>query len=175
VVLLWQIVQASLFRLSPQPAYEFRRTLLQLFGAKIGRKVKIRPSARVTYPWKVTIGAHSWIGDEAVLYSLGEIRIGAHTVVSQFCHLCAADHDLKAIDFAIRARPIIIGDEVWLASDVFVAPGVSIGDGAVVGARSSVFRDVPGGVVCMGSPARVREPRKPPGLRSAAEGTQSQN
>ena len=76
VVQLWWIVQGTLFRMSPQFLYGFRRFLLRLFGAKIGKNVIIRSTVRTTYPWKVSIGDYSWIGDDVVLYSLGEIEIG---------------------------------------------------------------------------------------------------
>lgn len=153
-VQLWWIVQASLFRWSPQFLYGVRNSLLRLFGAEIGRGVKIRPTAQVTYPWKLKIGDHSWIGDDVVLYTLGNIRVGSNSVVSQRSYVCAADHDYKQQDFPIRARPITIGDGVWIAADVFVGPGICVGNYAVVGARSSAFADVPGGFVCTGSPCR---------------------
>lgn len=160
VVQLWWLVQATLFRGSPQIAYGFRRWLLRLFGARIGIGVVIRPTATVTYPWKVAVGDHAWIGDDVVLYSLGEIAIGAHSVVSQRSYLCAGDHDYQVPAFPIRARPVTIGTGVWIGTDVFVGPGVTIGDGAVVGARSSVFGDLPGGMVCFGSPCRPVKARE---------------
>jgi len=132
---------------------------LRLFGAKIGARVIVRPSARITYPWKVAIGDHAWIGDHAELYSLGPITIGANSVVSQRAYLCAGTHDYHQIDFAILAPPIHVGDEVWIATDVFVAPGVTIGNGAVIGARSSVFDDIEAGTVAFGSPAKVQGKR----------------
>jgi putative colanic acid biosynthesis acetyltransferase WcaF len=159
VVQVWWLVQWFLFRPSPQVLYGFRRFLLRLFGARIGSHVLIRPTAQVTYPWKVSIGDHAWIGDEVVLYSLAEITIGAHSVVSQRTYLCAASHDTTRTSFDITASPIHIGEQVWLATDVFVAPGVTIGEGTVVGARSSVFHDLPAGMVCLGSPARPIRPR----------------
>lgn len=128
--------------------------LLRLFGARIGTHVLIRPTVWVTYPWKVKIGDYSWIGDEVVLYSLGEINIGSHTVISQRSYLCAAAHHYDRIDFAIYADPVLIGEQVWIATDVFIAPGVKVGNGAVVGARSSVFHDLPAGMICYGNPAR---------------------
>jgi putative colanic acid biosynthesis acetyltransferase WcaF len=152
VVQLWWIVQASLFRWSPQFAYGWRNFLLRLFGAKIGSSTIIRPSATITYPWKLQLGDNVWIGDSVVLYTLGTICIGDNTVISQLCHLCAADHDFTSLTFPIRAKPILVGTQVWLASDVFVAPGVTIGDASVVGARSSVFRDLPAGMLCYGYP-----------------------
>lgn len=159
VVQLWWLVQATLFRWSPQFAYGFRAWLLRAFGAKVGLGVVIRPTVTVTYPWKVSLGDHAWLGDDAVLYSLGEIEIGANAVVSQRSYLCAADHDHTQADFPIRARKITIGAQAWLAADVFVAPGVSIGEGAVIGARSSVFSNMPVGMVCYGYPCKIIKPR----------------
>lgn len=152
VVQLWWLVHATFFRWSPQFAYGFRAWLLRAFGAKVGKGVVIRPSVTVTYPWKVSIGDYAWIGDNAELYSLGEIEIGANAVISQRSYLCAADHDHTQVDFPIRSRKITIGAQAWLAADVFVAPGVTIGEGAVIGARSSVFKDMPAGMVCFGYP-----------------------
>jgi len=153
-VQLWWIVQDTLFRWSPQFMYGWRRFLLRLFGAKVGKKVLIRPTAKVTFPWKVRIGDYSWIGDDVVLYSLGEIEIGDNVVISQRSYICTGSHDYTKVDFPIFAKKVVIEDEVWLATDVFVAPGVKIGRGTVVGARSSVFKDLPPGKVCIGNPAK---------------------
>ncbi|MBX6322141.1 MAG: colanic acid biosynthesis acetyltransferase WcaF [Rhodospirillaceae bacterium] len=161
-VQLWWAVQATLFRLSPQVCYGWRRWLLRLFGARVGSRVLVRPSVRITYPWNVTLGDRAWIGDDVVLYSLGPIDIGHDAVVSQRCYLCAGTHDHEQPDFPILGRPIAVGPEAWLAADVFVAPGVSIGRGAVVGARSSVFADLPEMMVCFGTPARPVRPRLGP-------------
>ncbi len=159
IVQLWWLVEALLFKPSPQMLYGWRRFLLRLFGAKIGKKVIIRPSATVTYPWKVSIGDYSWVGDDVVLYSLGEINIGAHAVVSQKTYLCAGTHDYQQDDFPLIAKPITIEDGCWLATDVYVAPGVAIGKNTIVGARSSVFKDLPAGKICVGSPAKVIKDR----------------
>ena len=159
VVQLWWLIQGSLFRYSPQFMYAWRRFLLKLFGCNIGKGVLVRPSVTVTYPWKLTIGDNSWVGDDVVLYSLGEIRIGSNAVISQRSYLCAASHDYTQVDFPIWSKRIVIGDECWLATDVYVAPGVSVGKGTVVGARSSVFKDLPPGKICFGSPARVQRDR----------------
>jgi len=158
-VQLWWAVQSTLFNLSPQFAYGFRVILLRIFGAKIGKNVLIRQSASITYPWKVSIGDNSWIGDDVVLYSLGEIIIGSNSVVSQRSYLCAGDHDYLKDDFPIRSKTIIIGDGAWLAADVFVAPGITISNNVVVGARSSVFKDLPQGMVCLGNPCVAIKPR----------------
>ncbi len=154
-VQLWWIVQSSLFALSPQFMYGWRRFLLRLFGAKIGIKVLIRPSVKITYPWKLRIGDYSWIGDGVVLYTLGEIEIGGHTVVSQKSYLCTGSHDYKQSTFDIFAQKVTLEDQVWIATDVFIAPGVTIGHGAVIGARSSVFKDIPEKVIAIGNPAKI--------------------
>lgn len=153
-VQLWWIVQATLFRWSPQFMYGWRRFLLRCFGARIGEKVIIRPSVKITYPWKLQIGDYSWVGDDVSLYTLGPINIGSHAVISQKVYLCTGTHDYNSSDFKILSQPISIEDKCWLATDVYVAPGVTIHKGTVVGARSSVYSDLPSNKVCVGNPAK---------------------
>ena len=154
IVQLWWIVQSTLFACSPQFAYKWRVFLLRMFGAKIGKNVVIRSSVKTTYPWKLTIGDNAWVGDSVDLYTLGDIVIGNNAVVSQRSYLCTGSHDHKSKAFDIYAQPIIIEDEAWVATDVFIAPGVTIGKGAVIGARSSVYKNMPEGMICTGSPAK---------------------
>ncbi len=154
-VQLWWVVQKLFFNSSPQFMYGWRRFLLKMFGAKIGKGVILRPSAHIQFPWKLSIGDYSWIGDEVVLYSLGNIEIGKNVVISQRSYLCAGTHDYTRLEFPILNPKIIIEDECWLATDVYVAPGITIGRGTVVGARSSIFKSLPGGKVCVGSPAKT--------------------
>jgi putative colanic acid biosynthesis acetyltransferase WcaF len=154
LVQLWWLVQATLFRWSPQVLYGWRRFLLRLFFAKIGKRVILRPTVKVTYPWNVTIGDYSWIGDDAVLYSLAPINIGENVVISQKAYLCAGSHDYSKVTFDIFGESITVKDEAWIATDVFISPGIIIGKGTVVGARSSVFHDLPDGMICYGSPAK---------------------
>jgi putative colanic acid biosynthesis acetyltransferase WcaF len=156
---LWWIVQAVLFHTSPQALYGWRRLLLRIFGARIGKGVLIRPSASVTYPWKLSIGNWSWVGDHATLYTLGEIAIGDNAVVSQHSYLCAASHDYTRPTFDLYAKAIRVESEAWLAANVFVGPGVTIGRGAVVGACSVVLKDVPSLMVCAGNPLKVLRAR----------------
>ncbi|WP_218846951.1 putative colanic acid biosynthesis acetyltransferase [Winogradskyella forsetii] len=153
-VQLWWIVQATVFRWSPQVMYGWRRFLLRAFGAKIGKNVIIRPSVQITYPWKISIGDYSWVGDEVVLYSLGDIEIGSDTVISQRSYVCTGSHHYNSENFDIYSKKITIGNKCWLATDVYIAPNVSIGDFTVVGARSSVFKDLPANKVCKGNPAK---------------------
>jgi putative colanic acid biosynthesis acetyltransferase WcaF len=158
-ILLWWLVQAIAFPLTPQPLNNLRCALLRLFGAHIGKGVFIRPTARFTYPWKVTIGDYSWIGDNVVLYSLDEIHIGHHCVISQKSYLCTGSHDIHDPAFGLKTASITIDNGVWVAADCFVGPGVQIGANAVIGARSSVFTDMPSSQVCLGTPCRPQYPR----------------
>jgi len=135
--------------------YRWRVFLLNIFGADIGENVLIRPSARITYPWKISIGDNSWIGDNVTIYSLCEITIGADVVISQRSYICAATHDYSQTSFDMIGKQVTIEDQVWLATDVFVAPGINIGRGAVIGARSSVFKDVAASTISVGSPSIV--------------------
>ncbi len=160
-VQLWRIVQGTLFRHSPDFMFGFRRFLLRLFGARIGHGVLVRPSATITYPWFLEIGDHSWVGYDTVLYNLAPIRIGAHVALAHRVYLCTGLHDVTQPTFDIGAKPIVLEDEAWLANDCFVAPGVTIGHGAVIGARSTVLADMPPAMVCVGYPCRAVRPRQP--------------
>lgn len=155
VVQLWWLVQSIFFKNSPQFMYGFRRFLLRLFGAKIGKRVIIRSSVKTTYPWKVSIGDYSWVGDDVNLYSLGEINIGKNVVISQKSYLCTGSHNYLQSDFPISAKKITIKDECWLATDVFIAPGITIEKGSVIGSRSSVYKNIPANKICMGNPAKI--------------------
>lgn len=160
IVQLWWLVRYLLFKPSPQFLYGWRRFLLRCFGAKIGKKVIIRPTVSITYPWKIEIGDYSWIGDDVVLYSLGEISIGANSVISQRSYICTGSHDYTKTDFSIYAKKITIEDSCWIATDVFVASGITIKKGAVVGSRSSVYKDLPEFTICIGNPAKAIKERK---------------
>lgn len=153
-VQLWWMVQKIFFNSSPQIMYPWRNFLLRKFGAQIGRGVIIRPSVKITYPWKLTIGDYSWVGDNVELYTLGEIVIGNNAVVSQRSYICTGSHDYTKPTFDIYSLKTVIEDEAWVATDVFIAPGVTIGKGAVIGARSTVLSNMPAGMICFGSPAK---------------------
>lgn len=156
---LWMLVRGSLFRLSFHNWYAWRRLLLRLFGAKVAKGAKVRPTVSIEIPWNVDIGEGSVVGDYAILYSLGKITIGKHVVISQYAHLCAGTHDYTRRSFPLLRHPIYVGDEAWVAADTFVGPGVTIGDRAVLGARSTAMKDVPADQVYAGSPARFVKPR----------------
>ncbi len=160
----WGCVQATLFRWSPRPLHGFRARLLRLFGADISApsQVVIFPTARITYPWKLALAPRSMVGPGVTLYNLAPITLQRGANLSQHCHLCAGTHDFNRWDMPLVARPIVIGENAWLGADVFVGPGVTIGELCVVGARSVVVRDLPPRTIGVGHPCRPIKPRSLP-------------
>ena len=132
--------------------------MLRMFGAEIGDSVHVYPNVRITMPWNLKIDCEAAIGDRAILYALGHIRIGARATVSQGVHVCAGSHDISRPDRPLVQSSITIEKDTWVAADAFVGPGITVGAGAVVGARSVVVSDIPPNVVAAGNPARVIRP-----------------
>lgn len=161
---LWSVVQATLFRWSPRPWHGFRARLLRLFGADIAdpSKVVVFPTATVTFPWKLRLADRSMIGPRVTIYNLAPIALEYGANVSQNCHLCAGTHDYGRWSMPLVAKPIVVGRNAWVAADVFVGPGVTIGELCVVGARSVVLRDLPPRAVCAGHPCRPVKERAEP-------------
>jgi putative colanic acid biosynthesis acetyltransferase WcaF len=157
---LWGVVWLLLFRPTPRPLHAWRRFLLRCFGARVGRGVRVYASVRIWAPWNLSMGEFSVLGDCVDCYAVDRIEIGAHTVISQYTFLCTATHDVDQPHFPLVTKPIRIGAHAWVAADAFIGPGVCVGDGAVVGARASVFRDVEPGCVVGGNPARVLRRRR---------------
>lgn len=156
---LWAFVH-PLFALSPRPLWGWRRWLLRSFGAKIGMDVHVYPSVRIAIPWNLTIGDFCAVGDRVILYALGPITLGARATVSQGAHLCAGTHDWRKSDMPLMKPPIVIGDDVWICADAFVGPGVTIGAGAIVGARAVSMTDIPPAAIAIGNPAKMVSIRK---------------
>lgn len=156
----WNMVHLFLFRPSPVFLHGWRSWLLRCFGAKVGRCVHVYPGVRIWAPWNLVIGDEAGIGNGAILYSQDLIHIGRRAVVSQGAHLCTGTHDHTRPEHPLRTRPISIGDHAWVAAEAFVHPGVVIGEGAVIGARAVVHRDMPAWMVCAGHPCRPVGPRK---------------
>ncbi len=157
---LWGVVWLFLYRPTPRFLHGWRRFLLRCFGAKIGRGVFPFPSVKVWAPWNLQVGDHCALSDGVNCYCVDRIAIGSHVTISQDAFLCTASHDYEDPHFALITAPIRIGDGAWVAADAFIAPGVNVGEGAVVGARASVFRDVAPWAVVAGNPARVIKQRR---------------
>lgn len=133
--------------------------MLKLFGATIGTRVRIYPTVNVFFPWNLEIEDGVTIGWDVELYSLGKIKIGTGTMISQHSHLCAGSHDITKPNLPLITPPIVIESSVWICSGAFVGPGTTIGANSVVGARACVFKDVPKDVIVGGNPAVVIKSR----------------
>lgn len=152
---IWQTCYVFLFRITPIPCHAWRRCILRVFGARVGRKAGIYPSARIWAPWNVKIADGATVGGGANLYSVGEISIGCGAVISQGAHLCAASHDHNSERFELTVGSIEISANAWVGADAFIGPGVALAEGAVAAARSVVVRSVQERMIVAGNPARV--------------------
>lgn len=155
----WGLAWLFLFRPSPTPFHAWRRFLLRRFGARIGRGAHPYPSAKIWAPWNLVMGEHSCLSHQVDCYCVDKIELGAHATVSQYSFLCTATHDYTQRDMPLVTAPIYIGAHAWVTADVFVGPGVTVSEGAVVGARSTLFRDVEPWTVVAGNPPKVVGPR----------------
>ncbi len=152
---LWVLCKCAFF-LNPLPwPSSLRVALLRLFGARIGRGVVIRSGANVTFPWRLTVGDHVWIGEDVLILSLAPVTVGSHVCLSQRAFLCTGSHAWRRETFDLRTKPIVVGDSVWIAAQAFVAAGVSIGHGSIVSAGCVVMENVPENSLAKGNPAAI--------------------
>jgi putative colanic acid biosynthesis acetyltransferase WcaF len=150
---LWTFGEYAL-RLSPRPCFAWRRSVLRLFGAKVGRSVNVYSSTRFYMPWNVEIGDWAAVGEHAFIYSLGKVYIGAGASVAYRAHICAGTHDFSDPALPLLKPTVIIEDQAWIGTDAFIGPGVTVCRGAIVGARAVVVKDVPAMQIVGGNPAR---------------------
>jgi putative colanic acid biosynthesis acetyltransferase WcaF len=157
----WDIVWALFFRTTPRlPGFwAWRRTLLRLFGAKLGLGVRVYPSARIWAPWNLQAGENGMIGPHTDIYCVDKIVLGANAWVSQYSFLCTASHSIADMRRRLLTRPIHIGADAWVAAGAFVGPGVTVGAGAVVAAYACVVKDVKPWTVVGGNPAKFLKRR----------------
>ena len=160
----WVLVQSTFFRWSPRPWHGFRARLLKWFGADIPEpsKVVVFPTVKITFPWLLRMEPRSMIGRCVTVYNLAPITLRYGANVSQNTHLCAGTHDYNQWSMPLIPKPIVIGRNAWVAADVFIGPGVTIGELSVIGARSVVIRDQPPRMICAGHPCRPLKPRTEP-------------
>ncbi len=135
---LWRVIGRRLFRWSLHNAYRYRCALLRFFGAEVGAAVKIRSSVSIDCPWNMSFGRKSMIGDECVFWAERPLAVGDRSVISQYCVVSTwAVHGEPGRPTRC-AEPIDIGDDVWIAAECYVGPGVAVANGVVVGSRSVV-------------------------------------
>lgn len=165
---IWMACWLVLARFTPPPLHGWRRIVLRAFGAKVGKGARVHASVSIWHPANLTLGDHALVGPGARLYNQGTITIGARTVISQRAHLCASTHDVRDPNFQLVVRPVVIGEQCWVAAEAFVGPGVTMGDRAVLGARAALFRDAEADGVYAGNPAAFVKARQ---LRPAEQAT----
>jgi len=154
----WRIAE-GLFLNSWLPGSMWRASLLRLFGATVGKGVVVKPHVRVKFPWKLKIGDHSWIGESAWIDNLAQVTIGANCCLSQGVYLCTGSHSWSSETFDLIVRPITIEDKAWIAGLARVAPGVTVGEGAVLGFGSVAAMDLEAWKIYTGNPAVITKER----------------
>ena len=160
VRVVWGMAWLVFARFTPPPLHAWRRLVLRAFGARVGRGARVHASVAIWLPRNLELGEQVLIGPGARLYNQGTITIGAWSVISQRAHLCASTHRVDDPDFQLECRPIVLGERCWVATEAFVGPGVTMGDGAVLGARAALFEDAAADGIFRGNPASLVRQRK---------------
>lgn len=156
VMALWQILKWFFFRTAfPWPS-NIKVCILRSFGAKVGNGVYIKPQVNIHLPWKLEIGDHAWLGEEAFLLNFEFMKIGAHACISQRAFLCGGNHDFRNSAMRYRNGPIIVEEGAWVGAQVFIAPGVTVGKESVISAGSVLLKDSQPGRIYSGNPAELR-------------------
>lgn len=159
---LWYFVSVAFFEGGWFPVSGLKVRLLRLFGARIGSGVVIKPNVRIKFPWRLSVGDHSWIGQESWIDNMVDVELGSHVCISQSVYLCTGSHDHQRRTFDLMPSPIRIGNGAWVGARATLMPGISVGPNALVAGGSVVVKDVPAGVIVGGNPAREIGRREPP-------------
>lgn len=149
----WLLVRFAVFVLSPFRLYGLKRLLLRVFGADVGRGVVIKPGVKITFPWRLKLGDHCWIGEDVFILNLDRIEIGPNVCVSQRAFICTGNHDYKDPHFRVMTAPVVIQGGAWIGACAFVGPGVQVGENAVLCAASVATKDLARDTVYAGNPA----------------------
>lgn len=158
--LIWNIACLLFFRPFALPYFKkWRIFVLRMFGANIGEGCVVRASAEIWDPKNLVLGQYSCIGPKTKIYNPAPIILGDKVTISQYAYLCTASHDITDKNNPLITDSIKVESFAWVAADAFVGMGVTIGEGAVVGARSSVFKDVEPWAVVGGNPAKFIKKR----------------
>jgi putative colanic acid biosynthesis acetyltransferase WcaF len=148
-------------RLSPRPFFGWRRAILRLFGARIGHEVHVYPSTHIYMPWNLAVDEFAALGENVLIYNLGEVRIGRGVTVSYRAHICAGTHDFSKTTLPLLKPPVTIEENAWIGTEAFIGPGVTVGSGAIIGARAVVVKDVQPLHIVVGNPAKAVGVRRP--------------
>ena len=157
----WHCVWLLLFRPTPRGALyrPWRVLLLKIFGAKICWSSNILPSCRIWQPWHLRMGEYACLSENVDCYTVDFVTVGDQATVSQGAFLCTASHDIESPIMELTTAPIVIEAHAWVAADAFIGMGITVGEGAVVGARAAVFKNVEPWTVVGGNPAKFIKKR----------------
>lgn len=151
--LLWLYTNALFFKTSLVPVSGFKVFLLRIFGAKIGKGVNIKPCVNIKYPWFLTIGNNTWIGENVWIDCLVGINIGSNVCISQGAHLLTGSHNYKKATFDLITGSVVLADGVWIGAQAIVNQGVSVGSHSVLTTGSVATKDLEAYSVYQGNPA----------------------
>ncbi len=149
----WFFVGLPVLRCPLLPLSKVRRSLLRLFGAEIAEGVIIKPGVRVKYPWRLKVGSHCWIGEDCWIDNLDQVTLGDNVCISQGAYLCTGNHDWSDPGFGLLLGPIEIEAGAWVGARAMIAPGVTVGQCAVLSGGSVATKDIPAYEVHAGNPA----------------------
>lgn len=156
---LWYVVNALFFK-SPFPGSVWKRSLLRLFGAKVGKGVIIKPRVNIKYPWYLSIGDHVWIGEEVWIDDLGIVSIGSHCCISQGAMLLCGNHDHRSPSFDLIVRGVTLEEGVWVGARAIVGPGIRAGSHAFLTLGSVTATNLSAYGIYRGNPAEYLRERK---------------
>ena len=158
--LVWNIVRVLLFRPFRTRFFNgWRKLILKLFGAKIGNYSIIYASCNIWMPKNLELGERSCIGPNSFIYNPSKITIGDKVTISQNSYLCGGSHDINNLSLDFISAPIIIKDFSWVCANCFVMMGVTIEEGCILGATSSLFKNTEPWSVYGGVPAKFIKKR----------------
>jgi len=157
---VWDFAYLFLFRYTPRICHCWRSIVLRSFGASIGKHCHVYPKVKIWAPWNLEMHDYSCLANDVICYTQAKITLHERAIVSQGAHLCTGSHDYNDPDFSLFARPIVIGKDAWVCAEAFIGPGVIVGEGAVLGARSVAFKDLQAWHVFSGNPANMIKQRK---------------
>jgi putative colanic acid biosynthesis acetyltransferase WcaF len=158
--LVWNLCWLLLYRISPRPLHGWRSLLLRLFGAKMGPNCHFYPGSKIWAPWNLVCADQVTAADGADIYNQAPVSLGSHVILSQQAYLCGATHDFDDPAFPLLAFRMTVGAYAWICARAMVAPGVNVGEGAVLGLGSVATRDLEPWTVYAGSPAAVVKKRQ---------------
>ena len=151
----WFCFGAPLLAARWLPGSPWRVALLRAFGAQLGSGCRLKPGLRVKFPWRLVVGHHCWLAEDAWIDNLALVTLGDRVCLSQGAYLCTGNHNFRSPGFELLLGPITIGDDAWIAARAVLAPNTQIGSGAVVALGAVVSGSVPAGAIVRGNPAVV--------------------